>query len=209
MHARVWEGPVGVDVHDAVTIGFDHNAVGQLSCVATHDAAGGVEWSLTAIGSHGEVRVESAATDVHYVDAAGHIKPVDLPPQAWLYYPVRPLSELLSIASGASPNGAGAAELGAQAVEPVEAAYRSVSAGCDVPVRRTRQSDTAVATGVSERSRTRSAASRERPRAPGGAPYLPAMAATVESEPSGCWLHSEATSSPVACFPGNVCRSRV
>ena len=129
VYAQMWNGPIGVDVHDAMTVTFENGAIGAINGASSHESKPNVEWAVAIFGSGGQLQLDSASADVHFGSSDGQIYRADLPPDAGTYEPTGPLRELIAVAQGGRPGDESPAELGARTVELVEASYRSVQSG--------------------------------------------------------------------------------
>jgi predicted dehydrogenase len=134
VYARMWHGPAGVDVHNAMIVDFVGGAIGAINGASAHESKPNVEWSVAIFGSGGQLQVDSTTADVHFGSQDGHVYRADLPPEAGRYEPAGPIRELIAVAKGGPPGDESPAELGARTVELVEASYRSVVSGRAEPV---------------------------------------------------------------------------
>jgi predicted dehydrogenase len=134
VYGRVWNGPAGVDLHDAMIVTFEGGGLGAINGASSHECKAAVEWSIGIFGSGGQLQLDSILPDVHFGSVDGTLYRADLAADASSYVPTAPLRELIEVAQGGSPSDRGAAELGARTVELVEASYRSDSERRPVPV---------------------------------------------------------------------------
>lgn len=134
VYARMWDGPAGVDVHNAMVVDFVGGAVGSISGASAHESKPDVEWNVAIFGSGGQLQLDSVTADVHFGAVSGSVHRADLPSDAGHYEPTGPIRELIAVAKGAVPGAESPAELGARTVELVEASYRSVGSGRAEPV---------------------------------------------------------------------------
>ena len=129
IYAQMWQGPIGVDVHDAMIVTFQNGAIGAINGASSHESKPNVEWAVGIFGSGGQLQLDSVTADVQFGSADGSIYRADLPSHAGVYEPNGPLRTLISVAQGGPAGDESPAELGARTVELVEASYRSVQSG--------------------------------------------------------------------------------
>ena len=129
IYAQLWNGPIGVDVHDAMIVTFENGAVGAINGASSHESKPSVEWQIGIFGTGGQLQLDSVTADVHFGSADGSVYRADLPPNAGVYEPTGPLRTLISVAQGGSAGDESPAELGARTVELVEASFRSAASG--------------------------------------------------------------------------------
>ncbi len=134
VYAQMWEGPIGVDVHDAMVVTFENGAIGAINGASSHESKPNVDWEVSIFGSGGQMQLDSVTADVHFGSADGSVYHADLPPDAGVYEPNGPLRTLIAVAQGGPAGDESPAELGARTVELVEASYRSVQSGRAEPV---------------------------------------------------------------------------
>jgi predicted dehydrogenase len=134
IYAQMWDGPAGVDVHDATTVTFENGAIGALTAASAHRLPAGPEWNVGVFGSRGQLWIDTANAAVAFTDPAGRQHGPPPTPDAGRYEPTGPIRELIAVARGATPGDQSPAELGAKTVELVEAAYRSRDSGRAEPV---------------------------------------------------------------------------
>ena len=132
--ARMWDGPAGVDVHNAMVVAFEGGAIGAINGASAHESKPNVEWNIAILGSGGQLQLDSVTADVHFGSVDGHVYPADLPRDAGRYEPTGPIRELIAVAHGRAAGDESPAELGARTVELVDASYRSVASGRAEPV---------------------------------------------------------------------------
>ena len=131
---RTWNGPLGVDVHDAMVVGFDGGAVGAINGASSHESKPNVEWNIAIFGTGGQLQLDSLTEDVQFGSVDGRVHRADLPAGAGIYDPAGPIRELIAIAQGRQSGDESPAELGARTVELVEASLRSARSGRPEPV---------------------------------------------------------------------------
>ena len=129
IYAKLWDGPMGVDVHDAMIVTFENGAVGAINGASSHESKPSVEWQIGIFGSGGQLQLDSVTADVHFGSADGNVYRADLPPNAGVYEPTGPLRTLIAVANGGPAGDESPAELGARTVELVEASFRSAETG--------------------------------------------------------------------------------
>ncbi|HVA84787.1 MAG TPA: Gfo/Idh/MocA family oxidoreductase [Candidatus Saccharimonadales bacterium] len=129
VYAQLWNGPIGVDVHDAMIVTFENGAIGAINGASSHESKPNVEWEIAVFGTGGQLQLDSVTADVHFGSADGNIYRADLPPNAGVYEPTGPLRTLISVAQGGLAGDESPAELGARTVELVEASFRSARSG--------------------------------------------------------------------------------
>jgi predicted dehydrogenase len=134
VYAQMWNGPVGVDVHDAMVVTFENGAIGAINGASSHESKPNVEWEVGIFGSRGQLQLDSVTADVHLGSFDGNVYRAALPPDAGKYDPTGPLNTLIDVAQGGAGGDESPARLGAQTVELVEASYRSVVSGRAEPV---------------------------------------------------------------------------
>ena len=129
--ARTWNGPMGVDVHDAMLVTFDGGAIGSVTGASSHQSRGETEWSIALIGRGGQVQVESPSHDLRFTAANGSVSHVRVEGDPFARATTGALDALISAAQGVPPGPEGAAELAARTVELVEASLRSAATGTE------------------------------------------------------------------------------
>ena len=129
VYAQMWDGPIGVDVHDAMIVTFENGAIGAINGASSHESKPNVEWQVAIFGSAGQLQIDSVTAVVHFGSADGNVYRADLPPGAGTYEPAGPLRTLISVAQGGPVGEESPAELGAKTVELVEASFRSCRSG--------------------------------------------------------------------------------
>lgn len=134
VYAQMWNGPVGVDVHDAMVVTFTNGGIGAINGASSHESKPSVEWQAGIFGTRGQLQLDSVTADVHLGSVDGNVYRAELPPDAGVYDPTGPLHTLIEVAKGGPPGDESPAELGARTVELVEASYRSVASGRAEPV---------------------------------------------------------------------------
>jgi predicted dehydrogenase len=127
--AQMWDGPAGVDVHDATIVTFENGAVGALTAASTHRLPAGPEWNVGIFGAGGHLAIDTANATVAFSDPEGRRHHPPGAGNAGGYEPGGPIRELIAVARGAKLGDESPAELGARTVELVEAAYRSRLSG--------------------------------------------------------------------------------
>ena len=65
IYAQMWDGPVGVDVHDAMVVTFENGAIGAINGASSHESKPNVEWEVGIFGSRGQLQLDSVTADVH------------------------------------------------------------------------------------------------------------------------------------------------
>ena len=118
--AATWDGPLGVDVHDATIVTFEGGAVGSLTAGGAHRATAGAEWNIALIGSGGQVQLESDPVRLRFVGSDGRVVTADLPADHYARSTTGPLDSLLGVARGIPAGDESGARHGALTVELVE-----------------------------------------------------------------------------------------
>jgi predicted dehydrogenase len=127
-----------VEHHDAVTIRYDNGSIGTMSGGSCHLGAGGNRHQLEfrAIGSGGQVAIDLERDYLWLWRTDGlEVKP-ELEEGAFLYDCDGPPNALVDLALGKDVENCSPAELGARAVEILDAVYRSAASGKLEQVRR-------------------------------------------------------------------------
>lgn len=118
--AGMWDGPLGVDVHDATVVGFDGGAVGSLTAASSHRATAGAEWNIAVIGSGGQVQLESDPVRLRFISDRGRVLVPDLPVDPYARSTTGPLEALLGVARGIPAGDESGPRMAALTVELVE-----------------------------------------------------------------------------------------
>jgi predicted dehydrogenase len=120
-----------VEHHDAVVIRYDNGSIGTMSGGSCHLGAGGNRHQLEfrAIGSEGQLMIDLERDEFWLYRADGFEVGPELPPNALYYDCDGPPNTLVDLALGKDVDNCSPGELGARAVEIVDAAYRSARSG--------------------------------------------------------------------------------
>ena len=120
-----------VEHHDAVTIRYDNGAIGTMSGGSNHLGALGNrhELEVRAIGSEGEMMIDFVRDEFWLYRTDGFEVGPRKEENALLYNCDGPPNTLVDLALGKDVRNWSPGELGARAVEVVDAAYRSARSG--------------------------------------------------------------------------------
>jgi predicted dehydrogenase len=120
-----------VEHHDAVVIRYDNGAIGTMSGGSCHLGAGGNRHQLEvrAIGSDGQLMIDLERDEFWLYRTDGYEVGPDLEENALFYNCDGPPNTLVDLALGKDVQNCSPGELGARAVEIVDAAYRSARSG--------------------------------------------------------------------------------
>lgn len=120
-----------VEHHDAVVIRYQGGSIGTMSGGSCHLGAGGNRHQLEfrAIGSEGQLMIDLERDEFWLYRADGTEFRPTLEPDALLYDCDGPPNTLVDLALGRDVINCSPGELGARAVEIVDAAYRSARSG--------------------------------------------------------------------------------
>jgi predicted dehydrogenase len=120
-----------VEHHDAVVIRYDNGAIGTMSGGSCHLGAGGNRHQLEvrAIGSDGQLMIDLERDEFWLYRTDGYEVGPDLEQNALFYNCDGPPNTLVDLALGKDVQNCSPGELGARAVEIVDAAYRSARSG--------------------------------------------------------------------------------
>jgi predicted dehydrogenase len=120
-----------VEHHDAVVIRYDNGSIGTMSGGSCHLGAGGNRHQLEfrAIGSEGQLMIDLERDEFWLYRADGFEVGPDLPKNALFYDCDGPPNTLVDLALGKDVDNCSPGELGARAVEIIDAAYRSARSG--------------------------------------------------------------------------------
>jgi predicted dehydrogenase len=120
-----------VEHHDAVVVRYDNGSIGTMSGGSCHLGAGGNrhQLELRAIGSDGQLMIDLERDEFWLFRSDGFEVGPELEPNALLYNCDGPPNTLVDLALGKDVENCSPGELGARAVEIVDAAYRSAASG--------------------------------------------------------------------------------
>jgi predicted dehydrogenase len=120
-----------VEHHDAVVIRYDNGSIGTMSGGSCHLGAGGNRHQLEfrAIGSEGQLMIDLERDEFWLFRTDGFEVGPELPENALFYDCDGPPNTLVDLALGKDVDNCSPGELGARAVEIVDAAYRSARSG--------------------------------------------------------------------------------
>jgi predicted dehydrogenase len=120
-----------VEHHDAVVVRYDNGSIGTMSGGSCHLGAGGNRHQLEfrAIGSEGQLMIDLERDEFWLYRADGFEVGPELPENALFYDCDGPPNTLVDLALGKDVENCSPGELGARAVEIVDAAYRSARSG--------------------------------------------------------------------------------
>ena len=118
--AGMWDGPLGVDVHDATVVTFDGGAIGSLTAASSHRATAGAEWNIAVIGAGGQLHLDSDPVRLRFVSDRGRVVVPDLPADPYARSTTGPLEALLGVARGIPAGDESGPRLAALTVELVE-----------------------------------------------------------------------------------------
>jgi predicted dehydrogenase len=120
-----------VEHHDAVVIRYDNGAIGTLSGGSCHLGAGGNRHQLEvrAIGSDGQLMIDLERDEFWLFRTDGYETGPEQEPDSLFYNCDGPPNTLVDLALGKDVQNCSPGELGARAVEIVDAAYRSARSG--------------------------------------------------------------------------------
>jgi len=120
-----------VEHHDAVVIRYDNGSIGTMSGGSCHLGAGGNRHQLEfrAIGSEGQLMIDLERDEFWLFRTDGFEVGPELPKNALFYDCDGPPNTLVDLALGKDVENCSPGELGARAVEIVDAAYRSARSG--------------------------------------------------------------------------------
>ncbi len=120
-----------VEHHDAITIRYDNGSIGTMSGGSCHLGAGGNrhQLELRAIGSEGQLMIDLERDEFWLFRSDGVEFRPSLEPDAFLYDCDGPPNTLVDLALGKDVRNYSPGELGARAVEIIDAAYRSARSG--------------------------------------------------------------------------------
>jgi len=119
-----------VELHDAITLRFEGNAIGVVSGGSSHLGASRYSHALEirAIGSDGQLMVDTEREAAwHFFKGQERI--ADLPAGSGEQNCVGPIEAILAAGRGTPFENASPAELGARTVEALDIAYRSAQSG--------------------------------------------------------------------------------
>jgi predicted dehydrogenase len=120
-----------VEHHDAVVIRYDNGSIGTMSGGSCHLGAGDNRHQLEfrAIGSDGQLMIDLERDEFWLYRADGFEVGPGLEPNALFYDCDGPPNTLVDLALGKDVENCSPGELGARAVEIIDAAYRSARSG--------------------------------------------------------------------------------
>ncbi len=120
-----------VEHHDAVVIRYDNGSIGTMAGGSCHLGAGGNRHQLEfrAIGSEGQLAIDLERDYLWLCRADGFETKPDLDEQEFFYNCDGPPNALIDLALGKDVQNCSPGELGARAVEILDAAYRSAASG--------------------------------------------------------------------------------
>jgi predicted dehydrogenase len=120
-----------VEHHDAVVIRYDNGSIGTMAGGSCHLGAGGNRHQLEfrAIGSEGQLMIDLERDEFWLFRTDGKEWRPQLAPNALFYDCDGPANTLVDLALGKDVPNCSPGELGARAVEIVDAAYRSARSG--------------------------------------------------------------------------------
>jgi hypothetical protein len=125
--------PLGapVELHDAISLRFDHGGIGVVSGGSSHAGAWGDKHQLEvrAIGSEGQLIVDVHRELVWLYRASGEDHRLPVSDGDGSYDMTGPANALVDIAMGRAANGCAPGDLGARTVEALDASYRSGRSG--------------------------------------------------------------------------------
>lgn len=126
-----------VEHHDAVVVRYEGGSIGTMSGGSCHLGSGGNRHQLEfrAIGSEGQLMIDLERDEFWLFRADGTEFRPALEPDALLYDCDGPPNTLVDLALGKAVENCSPGELGARAVEIVDAAYRSARSGKLEPIR--------------------------------------------------------------------------
>jgi predicted dehydrogenase len=127
-----------VEHHDAIVIRYDNGSIGTMSGASNHTGAldNRHELEIRAIGSEGEFVVDLGRDYLWLWRSDGFEAKPDVEPGGFFYNCDGPPNTLVDLALGKDVENCSPAELGARAVEILDAAYRSAASGRLEQVRR-------------------------------------------------------------------------
>jgi predicted dehydrogenase len=120
-----------VEHHDAVVIRYDNGSIGTMAGGSCHLGAGGNRHQLEfrAIGSEGQLAIDLERDYLWLYRSDGFETKPELNNQEFFYNCDGPPNTLVDLALGRDVQNCSPGELGARAVEILDAAYRSAASG--------------------------------------------------------------------------------
>ena len=120
-----------VEHHDAIVVKYDNGSIGTLSGGSAHLGSGGDRHQLEvrAIGSEGQLMIDLERDEFWLFRSDGFEVGPELPKNALFYDCDGPPNTLVDLALGKDVENCSPGELGARAVEIIDAAYRSAASG--------------------------------------------------------------------------------